>query len=406
MVISGNYNEAGSQPPSDETGALEYLTHFLSNPEYDDYVQGEPEALASWLLHEFGTLGRIISEPEFLITRGRLPQNIADDISDLYDRYCQSLQENLMGQRYDPNNQALEEYLIGRFSVMPVERLGFLYLDKSGTILGIDDETAGTVGTVRTLWSHVALKAGAFDADSIVMLHNHPSGDPDPSPKEEMRTRYKQDPNGHYRRMEYNENGVKFTDVQMKFRDVGTTERVKDTLNSVGILLHDHLIVGRDETYSFREGEHSACVNADHEFETSNNEQPQPESSKFPDLQDVLKAEDDQGVTAPRAPSVFEFTLLFEGLDPNDTGSVIFCDTDNNIIHKEQCNMDPDAIADRYKELRASTVLVTEPQVRNGLNDEFKETDIQKALEQRGVHVSGVVESPEYCPNQSSELTT
>jgi DNA repair protein RadC len=63
----------------------------------------------------------------------------------------------------------------------------------------------------------VARRALELDASAVVLLHNHPSGDPAPSPA-----------------------------------DVDATRRAADALAAVGVALHDHAVVGRERVLSMR----------------------------------------------------------------------------------------------------------------------------------------------------------
>ena len=60
-------------------------------------------------------------------------------------------------------------------------------------------------------------RAIAHEATAIILAHNHPSGDPTPS----------------------------HSDIKM-------TDQMIDALKPIGITVHDHLIIGRDNIASFR----------------------------------------------------------------------------------------------------------------------------------------------------------
>lgn len=400
MAISDDYNGAGSKV-SNQTGALEYLTTFLSNPKYDDFTGGEPQARASWLLHEYGTLGRVISEPENLTTRGGLPENIANDITGLYDRFCQSLKDDLTGRQYDEDDTALQSYLYGRFSCMPIERLGFLYLDKTGKILEIDDEqTASATYAGPVSLGKIAANAAQSEASSIIIIHNHPSAEITPSEDiVSIIKSYGKDGTGKYSTSEaWLEQNV--THQHTIRKDIGTTASMKKAMNDVGVKLHDHLIVGRGEAFSFRDSEHHECVNAEHKFEQApENPAPKQGTKELAQLRNILEKEYDQGVSAPK---FLSYKGLFDYLRPEHAGSVIYFDNDNRIIHHEAIEMDAGKIATRAKELRASGVVCVTPDTKTAPDRSFEEifeegqTDfepegIQEALEDEGISVCGVI---------------
>ncbi len=75
----------------------------------------------------------------------------------------------------------------------------------------------GTVDHTPVYPREVARRALEMNASAVIMVHNHPSGDPRPSQP-----------------------------------DIEMTRRIKDALAAVGITLHDHVIVSRGGPLSFR----------------------------------------------------------------------------------------------------------------------------------------------------------
>ena len=107
-------------------------------------------------------------------------------------RYCMAL---LAGAKYE------ETYVIS--------------LDKRRAVLHADKVSSGTVGET-VLYPRIVLECALrHGANSVILTHNHPSGDPQPSSE-----------------------------------DVNTTRSVYDALQAVSITLHDHIIVGEGCTYS------------------------------------------------------------------------------------------------------------------------------------------------------------
>ncbi|MBI3446574.1 MAG: hypothetical protein HY055_14750, partial [Magnetospirillum sp.] len=78
-------------------------------------------------------------------------------------------------------------------------------------------QQTGTVDHTPLYPREVVKRALALHASAIIMVHNHPSGDPKPSR----------------------------TDIDM-------TRSVKDALAAVGIAIHDHVIIGRTGHASFK----------------------------------------------------------------------------------------------------------------------------------------------------------
>lgn len=99
-----------------------------------------------------------------------------------------------------------------------VESFHVLFLDKKNHIIADEVMGRGTVDHTPVYPREVIKRALALDATALIIAHNHPSGDPSPSP----------------------------ADIEM-------TMKLRDLANSFGIALHDHLVVARSEVLSFKD---------------------------------------------------------------------------------------------------------------------------------------------------------
>ncbi len=98
------------------------------------------------------------------------------------------------------------------------EEVRILLFDGKHGLIGQEQISVGTVNTALSSPREVFLEALRFHAVYIIMIHNHPSGDPSPS--------------------------------QM---DILLTKRMKQAGDLIGIELSDHIIIGNQTYYSFRE---------------------------------------------------------------------------------------------------------------------------------------------------------
>ena len=113
--------------------------------------------------------------------------------------------------------QALIDYLTTDMAHLTVERVRVLYLDTKNRL--IDDHHVGD-GSIDEAAIHpreVIRRALDLGAAALILVHNHPSGDPTPSEA-----------------------------------DIGMTAQIQDAAQVLGITLHDHLIIGRSRELSFR----------------------------------------------------------------------------------------------------------------------------------------------------------
>ena len=99
----------------------------------------------------------------------------------------------------------------------PVERFHVLYLDRKNRIISDELLSTGTVDHVPVYPREVVKRALELNASALILVHNHPSGDPTPSEA-----------------------------------DISMTCQVQDAARALGITLHDHLIVGKSKEVSFR----------------------------------------------------------------------------------------------------------------------------------------------------------
>ena len=97
------------------------------------------------------------------------------------------------------------------------EQFRILFLDKRNQIIADEVQQKGTVDHTPVYVREVVKRALELSATAIVLVHNHPSGDPTPSR----------------------------ADIEM-------TKQIVSSAKSLGIVVHDHIIVGKQGHASFR----------------------------------------------------------------------------------------------------------------------------------------------------------
>ena len=97
------------------------------------------------------------------------------------------------------------------------EQFRVLYLDRKNVLIGDEEQARGTVNHVPVYPREVVKRALELNASALILVHNHPSGDPTPSQE-----------------------------------DITMTARIRDAAEAMDIALHDHLIIGREREVSFR----------------------------------------------------------------------------------------------------------------------------------------------------------
>lgn len=97
------------------------------------------------------------------------------------------------------------------------EQFRVLYLDRKNVLIADESEGAGTVDHVPVYPREVAKRALELNASAVILVHNHPSGDPAPSDA-----------------------------------DIDMTRQVQLACDAIGVTIHDHIIVGKEQETSFK----------------------------------------------------------------------------------------------------------------------------------------------------------
>ncbi|MEM7193237.1 MAG: DNA repair protein RadC [Pseudomonadota bacterium] len=113
--------------------------------------------------------------------------------------------------------QGVIDYCRAAMGFEAKEQFRILFLDKRNQIIADEVQQEGTVDHTPVYVREVVKRALELSATAIVLVHNHPSGDPTPSR----------------------------ADIEM-------TKQIVAAAKPLGVVIHDHIIVGRDGHASFR----------------------------------------------------------------------------------------------------------------------------------------------------------
>ena len=98
------------------------------------------------------------------------------------------------------------------------EQFRILFLDRKNVLIADEDQAQGTVDHVPVYPREVAKRALELNASALILVHNHPSGDPTPSQA-----------------------------------DIDMTARIVAACSAIGVEIHDHVVIGKETDASFRE---------------------------------------------------------------------------------------------------------------------------------------------------------
>ncbi|WP_308916150.1 RadC family protein [Jannaschia sp. LMIT008] len=178
----------------------------------------DTKPLAARLLKRFGTLAGVLSADAAALREvaGAGPAvvealRLAEAVSHRMAR--SSVMQRPVLSRWDD----VLRYLRTAMAHRGTESLRVLYLDRKNVLIADEEAGRGTVDHVPVYPREVMKRALALNASALILVHNHPSGDPTPSRA-----------------------------------DIDVTRALKAAGEVLGIVLHDHLIVGRATEVSFR----------------------------------------------------------------------------------------------------------------------------------------------------------
>ncbi|WP_313452309.1 RadC family protein [Brevundimonas sp.] len=170
------------------------------------------------LFDRFGDLGAIASAdlPELARTSGLG----AAALTDL--KLCRQLSERLVRCEAARRSvisswTALLAYAKVALAHLPREQFRALFLDRRNRLMRDELIAEGTVDHAPVYPREVVRRALEVSASALILVHNHPSGDPEPSRA-----------------------------------DIDMTHKVVDAAKVFDIQVYDHLVVGREGTASFR----------------------------------------------------------------------------------------------------------------------------------------------------------
>lgn len=180
--------------------------------------KGDTKPLAKALINRFGSFGAVLAAPQeaLLATRGLGPHSVA--ALKLVQASALRLARAEVMERPVLNNwERLIGYLTAVLAEEKVEQFRILFLDTRNRLIADEAQARGTVNHTPVYPREVVKRALELHATALILVHNHPSGDPTPSRE-----------------------------------DVAMTAEVKAAAGVLGIALHDHLIIGRGRHLSFR----------------------------------------------------------------------------------------------------------------------------------------------------------
>lgn len=174
--------------------------------------------LARLLLDTFGDFNRVVSaSPARLLMVKGVGDAVVLELKIVEASAQRLMRAKVMNRPLLSSWDALLDYCHTAMSHRETEQFRILFLDRKNVLIADEEQAKGTVDHVPVYPREVVKRALELNASAIILVHNHPSGDPTPSDA-----------------------------------DISMTHQVQDAAQVLGITLHDHLIIGKSRELSFR----------------------------------------------------------------------------------------------------------------------------------------------------------
>jgi DNA repair protein RadC len=202
--LRARFSESGGEALPDYE-LLELLL-FRSIPRRD------VKPLAKELIKRFGTFAEVLAAPPGrLMEVAGMRDTVVSDLK-IVEAAARRLAKGEGARRPILSSWAsVLDYCRTAMAFMDKEQFRLLFLDKRNALIADEVQQSGTIDHTPVYPREVVKRALELSASALILVHNHPSGDPTPSPA-----------------------------------DIKMTREIIDVAKPLGIAVHDHIIVGRD----------------------------------------------------------------------------------------------------------------------------------------------------------------
>lgn len=190
---------------------LEFLLFYA-------YPRIDTKPLAKGLLKRFGSLQAVLGSPFSCLADMKEISSSAQILLKLvHTLSLRAMKESLKGRIVLQSWQQVLDYCQASMSFLKEEQFRLLFLDQKNQLIADEVQQKGTVNHTPVYPREVIKRALELSASALIMIHNHPSGDPTPSRS-----------------------------------DIDMTLKVVEAGAALGIKVHDHVIIGQGKNLSFK----------------------------------------------------------------------------------------------------------------------------------------------------------
>lgn len=172
----------------------------------------DTKGIAKLLLARFGTFAEVVSAPEPRLKEVQgVGESVVTELKLVRAAALRLMQSEIVQRPALASSRQVIDYLLAAQRYEHREQFRILFLDKRNRLIADEVQQQGTVDHTPVYVREVVKRALELSATAIILVHNHPSGDPTPSRA-----------------------------------DIDMTKHIVATAAPLGISVHDHIIVGRD----------------------------------------------------------------------------------------------------------------------------------------------------------------
>ena len=177
----------------------------------------DTKPLAKKLLDRFGTLGDVFAAEPAQLCEFDIDQRTLVLFKASREAGRRLAERKVKDMPVLTNWQQLIDYCHAALAHEKTEQFRILFLDRKNVLIADEVQQRGTIDHTPVYPREVVKRALTLNAAALILVHNHPSGDPKPSRD-----------------------------------DIDMTREVKAAAGALGIAIHDHLVIGRKGHASFR----------------------------------------------------------------------------------------------------------------------------------------------------------
>ena len=202
--LRARFREAGNEAVSDYE--LLELILFRTIPQRD------VKPLAKDLIAKFGSFAEVLAAPQHRLEEVKgIKEATATDLKIIQAAASRLTRGQVQKRQVLSSWSNVLDYCRTAMAFADKEQFRILFLDKRNQLIADEVQQKGTVDHTPVYPREVVKRALELSATAVILVHNHPSGDPTPSRS-----------------------------------DVVMTESIIEVAKPLGILVHDHIIVGKD----------------------------------------------------------------------------------------------------------------------------------------------------------------